>query len=212
MTTDDLGIIKDAFDEEIKRHKLYKHAKCKTPTQQHERSSKVKRLDDEQIRREKGLSAKPFTSKTDNILWTIVNKGPISSRDIKSFLDKELKADYNITSIAAVLTRLKKLPGVTRTQAGPSSKVYLYSAVDKDLQEYKTGIYRDAYIERTKTLVNKAIAASRAPETYKQEDLKKVDRVTITAPTPQADAAEAISALVQKLFKGLSLEITIRLK
>ena len=115
--TDDLGIIKDAFDEEIKRHKLYKHAKCKTPTQQHERSSKVKRLDDEQIRREKGLSAKPFTSKTDNILWTIVNKGPISSRDIKSFLDKELKADYNITSIAAVLTRLKKLPGVTRTQA-----------------------------------------------------------------------------------------------
>jgi hypothetical protein len=205
--TDDLGIIKDAFDEEIKRHKLYKHAKCKTPTQQHERSSKVKHLDDEQIRREKGLSAKPFTSKTDNILWTIVNKGPISSRDIKSFLDKELKADYNITSIAAVLTRLKKLPGVTRTQAGPSSKVYLYSATGLDISKLKTGIYRDAYAER-----NAALERKLRPETYKQEDLKKVDGVTITAPTPQADAAEAISALVQKLFKGLSLEITIRLK
>lgn len=206
--TDDLGIIKDAFDEEIKRHKLYKHAKCKT-SQPKERSSKVKHLDDEQIRREKGLGAKPFTSKTDNILWTIVNKGPISSRDIKSFLDKELKADYNITSIAAVLTRLKKLPGVTRTQAGPSSKIYLYSAVDKDLQEYKTGIYRDAYIERTKALVNKATAASRAPKT---------DGVTITPPltqaepTSQADAAEAMTALIKRLFQGLTLEITIKLK
>ena len=138
-------LLKDVVVDEIKRHKLYRHTKNKIPSKK-ERSTNVKVLSNEEIRQTKGLGAKPLISKTDNILWTIINKGPISSREIKDYLDKETGADTNSASMLTVLTSLKDMPGIKRERVAGCYKSS--TSLSLSLEDMKAWLYKKMYGNR----------------------------------------------------------------
>jgi hypothetical protein len=63
-------------------------------------SKRVRRLTDREIRKEYGVMSRPYDSLSENIIWTMVEKGPISSQEIKDLL----KFEKNNSAMAAMIT------------------------------------------------------------------------------------------------------------
>ncbi|MDD4082042.1 MAG: hypothetical protein PHD05_01510, partial [Sphaerochaetaceae bacterium] len=101
----------EGLKEDITKHKLYKHFKIRFQPHQ-EQNSDVLILSNDQIRKLKGLGAKPFQNVLENIVWTIINKSPISIQGIKNYLDSELKTKYKLDYIEYVISLISQFPYV----------------------------------------------------------------------------------------------------
>lgn len=71
------------------------------------RSGKAIKLTDEQIRKEYGLMKKPFATVAENVLYTMITEGPISTRDIAQKLNMLDK----VGSISAATSTIWKYMG-----------------------------------------------------------------------------------------------------
>jgi hypothetical protein len=87
--------------EKIQKIESNKHYPYKPPLhKQQSKSGPFKRatkLTDQQIRKEYGIMKKPFNNLNENIVWVIVNHGPISTEEI---LTKLGRTDRNSVSAA----------------------------------------------------------------------------------------------------------------
>ena len=88
--------------------------------------------EDEKIRQLKGLGAKPFKIMTTNVIWTIMNKGPMTTRQIRIYLNKQLNSNMTIDATMQFVCRLWGVPGIHREKI---EGVYCYSCTEKNIDK-----------------------------------------------------------------------------
>lgn len=67
---------------------------------------RVKRWTDREIRKEYGIMDKPFDTNTDNIIWIIMEKGPVSVVEINHQLGDKMQQSTASAAVAGIWARL----------------------------------------------------------------------------------------------------------
>ena len=67
-------------------------------------AKRVTRLTDRQIRKEYGIMKKPFKSKSENAIWSIIEKGPLSAQEI----GQEIGFEGKENSLSAMVATTSK--------------------------------------------------------------------------------------------------------
>lgn len=181
--------------EQAKRKKASrKRSKAKYADNDKVRVAKrVRRLTDREIREEYGIMAREYASLTENVLWCIINKGPLSPPDIAKEIQKKPG------DVSGVCTRLcRRLPEII--ERDETKRPFVYKAIKEVSPEaaYRNFLARDNTGKKKKTAKRKSPAPAPAPA---------------SAPAPAQE--EVVEAAVQGVNKfveemnRLGVEVTV---
>lgn len=109
-------------------------------------SKRVRRLTDREIRREYGIMAKPYATKAENVIWAILENGPLSVVEIEKMIDWKDKRN----SLSALCTMIwhslgdKGADVITRIKGGDGAFVYekkkgVQISVEAAVEKYRIG-------------------------------------------------------------------------
>lgn len=198
--------VNEIYNEEVRKHRLYKPARLSKPSMK-ERSTKVRILStDDEIREAKGLRAKPFKTLTENLLWTLMHKGPLTAREACDLLEKEFDKPFKASSVSAILTSVRSLSEleIEARKHGIAYKLPITPVKEICERIYKNNYkLRKARREDTKMLCSRIEAFSEA--------LKAPQQASKPAEPTSTETISCLT-LLQKLLKGFVVEVTVKFK
>lgn len=195
--------------QETKYHKAVVYTSERVQKDNRRVARRVRRLPADQIRKEYGLMNKPYGTNIENVLWCIVNKAPITTKEIA----KELKYTGDLSSTMANVWNSLGCTGkggsaclIDRSRVkGKGPRRFAYFVLDKKLTVEQ--IYKDfkkhqnvkAEYFRGKKKAKKVDKAKSAIINDFMQDIEKMVSVQIASRVAQymADNIEQIINVVQ---------------
>jgi hypothetical protein len=160
-------------------------------------AKRVTRLTDRQIRKEYGIMKKPFESKSENAIWAIIEKGPLTTKEVGQEIGFTGKDNSLSAMVATIWARLGDAhEGAARILKREQKGLkYIYSKADG------VDVSVEAAIEKFK-LVGSALYR-------KQYATKRLNSDTPKADTPKAEKAD--NEVFRRILetKGAALEIKV---
>lgn len=167
-------------------------------------TKRVRRLTDRQIREEYGLMTKPFKTKMENILWVIVNEGPITPPEIAAKLG-EKPAD-----VSGFLSRLYKRIGHDLIKREKIGTGFSYTAQITFSPEagYRSFLERnDDGKKKTHKRRKQALQAASQPR-KKGHTKSKLEKEAEALAAAATDVEERVETFVQSM-NGLGVQVTV---
>jgi hypothetical protein len=133
----------------------------KTRFKKYQKNSRVVKLSDDRIRKEYGIMSKQYQSMVKNILWIMIEEGPITSKGIAAKLGKKRK------QLTGTISDVKKSLGEkhmkTEMLRGLKGRPLTYHIVDISLEDaYR--LYRDYVNAKRKPVHTKVNQPDPAPK------------------------------------------------
>lgn len=165
-------------------------------------TKRVRRLTDREIREEYGLMKKPFKTKMENILWVIVNEGPVTPKEIGD------KLGIKPGDISGFLSRLIKRIGGDLIERDTTVKPFTYKA---QITFSPEAGYR-AFLERNddgkkKTHKRRKAAISASRQKRKPGDTKPKKEIEAAA-AAVAEVESQVESFVQSM-NGLGVQVEV---
>ena len=185
------------LQETIKQHKMSigKHTVLDYAGDTRKVSKRMVHLSDRQIRKEYGLMEKPFKTQVENILWLIINQGPISSAEMCAELGKKQSA------LSSIISRVYQA-------LGPDGKGW----ISRDIENAVTpGIYSattEFSPEAGKRIVNAFMGADKA----RRKQATTNDDNALTAAQKTSEYLAVGSKVKQAVSKAVSEALGIEVK
>lgn len=172
-------------------------------------TKRVRRWTDREIREEYGLMTKPFKTKMENILWVIVNEGPITPPEIAA------KLDAKPADISGFLSRLHKRIGKDLIKREKIGIGYSYTAQITFSPEagYRTFLERND--DGTKKTHKRRKAAIKAAERERKpgDTKSKLEQEAEVLAAAATDVEERVETFVQSMNGlGIKVEVTGQIK
>ncbi len=171
---------------------------------------RVRRWTDREIREEYGLMEKPFKHKMENILWMIVNEGPV--------IPTEIAAKLGIApgDVSGALSRLMKRLGKDLIERDETVQPFVYKARHSFSPEagYRTFLERDdTGKKKPRTKRKQALRAAAQPRKkgHTKSKLEKEAEKAAAAALAVGAVAEVesrVDAFVQSM-NGLGIEVKV---
>lgn len=173
-------------------------------------SKRVRRLTDKEIRRQYGIMAKQYDSLSDNIIWCIVEKGPITNAEMMELL----LFQKGSSSFAAIMTGIwhrlgdeaaqlidrKKKPGNTFYEYQKKPGIEL--SVDAIIEQYhlwgKKDYRENQLAERRLKFLNSLDEQTRIEEIEKEKQLQESNLTE----TQKEEATETKNNNKQKMLQS----------
>ena len=202
--------VKRAFTDELKSQKriFYVKKKHRYTPETRRVATRVRHLDPREIRKEKGLMAMPFKKTGENVLYMILNQGPISTGEMA----KEL--GVKITGISGMISDFYMILGtgtgpyryIKREPKPNKQKGYLYSATQAGAQVSPESAYqkylafkRDRHAAKVKSKKQQGFEAVRS-------DVKNIYK-------DYNQRQETVSALIGNLMKDkLNVDVNVKIE
>ncbi len=206
---------------------LRKHIKATGREPETKRVSKrAHRFSTKEIRKEYGIMNKPYESKIENILWCILNKGPVELKDIAKILEytdpkiASRKLSGPISNMHTCLGQ-KEPYGVGWIVRETDGGRYFYKAVDQTRSvevmydkycEINKIIWRDRQEKRKQRV--KDLAADRRQE--REEDKMQDQEERKTKPVGNDELSEIDNSMANSIMdiiaKGVSKRLGIQVE
>lgn len=159
-------------------------------------SGPVERWSDDKIRREYGIMQKPFNTRVENVLWVIINKGPVNSKQICEELG------VNQSAVGDVLSKIsRRLPDVIDTNR--ASTPYTYKVDDNKPDKTLYGEYGLYTLYRRR---GRSKGAAELAQARNQADARQPD----PNPTPEPEEQEPMGS--SELNINVNINVTGSLK
>lgn len=181
-----------------------------TSTEETRRVSKrTVHLPVEQIRKEYGIMSKPYATVVENVIWAVMEKGPLSVSEISG----EIAYESSRGGLSALMTQLWRMLG---TDHDYSARLLHRQAVQGHSRKYaymrhpdSEGVTPEAAYIKFKALVVKRKKAN-------QEAKKQRERAAATPDTPKKETPESKVETIEKtlgivnaLGKALGIKIEV---
>lgn len=165
---------------------------------------RVRRLTDREIREEYGLMTKPFKTKMENILWVIVNEGPILVPEIAA------KIEAKPADVSGFLSRLHKRIGHDLIERKKIGTGFSYEARHSFSPEagYRTFLERDDSGKRKTHKRQKAAKAAAAQPRKPGHTKPKIEDEVAAAATAVAEVETHVENFVQSM-NGLGVKVEV---
>jgi hypothetical protein len=165
------GDVEDAYTEErvgkglLRRRRIRHEDKVLERIRGDRRSGRCRDLTNGQIRKEKGLMAKKYRTMIENILWVIINKGPVQPHEIQK------ETGYNLGNVTSALSRITQRMGKVIVR-DTSKMPFVYECAENISTERAYQIWQGAY--RTKGMAT-AVAKRGAKREAESVDIGDLD-------------------------------------
>jgi len=206
------SLLADELDEEKSREVAeIRQAQIKIPRGKHkpharynykERSSRTKRLTDNQIRKEYGLMQKPYDNPSCNIIWTILNSDkPLSPKDIAEAIEFDKPMSTFSALMSTMYSALEPLNVIARKPFKTTFQYFKHVGAPENLDAEKLWdeikIYtREQHRRRAKSKIISPTTSS-SPH-HLGETLP---------PVPAGPLVEAIEEAITKVL-GIKVEVS----
>lgn len=197
---------KDEAEKQRMRRKGIKARYDKRPLKR-KVTKRVRRLTDREIREEYGLMEKPHKHKMENILWMIVNEGPVVPAEIGA------KLGVAIGDVSGALSRLMKRLGQDLIERDETVKPFVYKARQSFSPEagYRMFLERDdSGKKKGRTKRKQAIRAAGQPRRkgHTKSKLEKEAEAAAAAAAAVTDVEERVETFVQDM-NGLGVQVNV---
>lgn len=199
-------------------------------------SKRVRRLTDREIRKEYGIMSRPYETVNANIIWCIIEKGPITNNEMAN----ELKFEKSSSAFAAIMTGIWHRLGdegaqLIQREKKPGNLFFEYSkkagvelSVDaiieqanlwgkKAYREERLAERRQAFLdtlteqEKAEELEKERLANQ--PQEEKQAPANEPQEATVISPDigkqVAAIAQQQIATMAQEMGKNLGININL---
>lgn len=190
-----------------------RHQKAKGAQEETKRvSRRTRHLTSDEIRKEYGIMEKPYKTHVENMLWLIVNKGPLGLREMAGFLEYE---DFKkaTRSLSGPLSQIWRVlgdgpDGVSLLKRHPEDGRNFYS-VAGEVTSIETLF--ETYKERNRKILAKKRARARGEEPDNPENIEsEEDQVQgIMRKTQEINTSPLGKAIEETVKKALGIEVQV---